>query len=65
MSEQLRTVQMHVMNPGETAPDGDFTFELQPRYNSGRIVKFALIPTDAELLHKQLGAYLKAARKAQ
>jgi hypothetical protein len=59
MSDEQRTVQMHLMNPGSTAPDGDFTFELQPRFNAGRIVKFALLPRDADMLHKALGAYIK------
>ncbi len=60
MSEENRTVQMHVISPGSTAKDGDFTFELQPRYNPGRTVKFAVIPSDAEAVYKALGEYLKA-----
>jgi hypothetical protein len=63
MSEQATTSQMHVISPGETAVDGDFTFELQRRFNLGRTVKFALIPSDAELLHKALSAYLKEQHK--
>lgn len=63
MSEEARVVKMAVINPGTTEGDGDFGFELQPRYNPGRTVKFALIPSDAEMLHAKLGAYLKAARK--
>jgi hypothetical protein len=63
MSEEARTVKMHVINPGTTEVDGDFGFELQPRYNPGRTVRFGLIPSDAELLHKELGAYLKTLRK--
>jgi hypothetical protein len=59
MSEDTRTVQMCVISPGSTAPDGEFTFELQPRYNPGRTVKFALIPSDAETLQRALSAYLK------
>ena len=60
MSDESRTVQMHVISPGSTATDGDFTFEMQPRYNPGRTVKFAVIPSDAEAVYKALGAYLKA-----
>jgi hypothetical protein len=63
MSDEARVVQMHLINPGATALDGDFTFEMQPRYNAARTVKFALTPQDAEMLHKKLGAYLKEQRK--
>lgn len=63
MSDEARVVQMHLINPGSTHTDGDFTFEMQPRYNPGRTVKFALIPTDASALHEALGAYLKAQKK--
>jgi hypothetical protein len=63
MSDQQRIVQMHLMNPGSTAPDGDFTFEMQPRYNSARTVKYALTAQDVELLHRKLGEYLKAVTK--
>lgn len=62
-SQQTRVVQMHVIQPGSTASDGDYTFEMQPRFNVGRTVKFALIPSDAELLYKKLGEYLKAQQK--
>jgi hypothetical protein len=54
-----KATQMHIINPGSTAPDGDFTFELQPRYNVARTVKFALIPSDAESLYRKLGEYIK------
>lgn len=60
MSNQPKTVQMHLINPGTTEGDGDFAFELTPRVDSGRIVKFALVPKDAEDLHRRLGEYLKA-----
>jgi hypothetical protein len=63
MSENLRVVQMAVINPGETAANGEFTFQLQPRFNAARTVQFELMPTDAEALHKALGAYLKGVRK--
>ena len=63
MSDKAKTVQMCVVHPGETAEDGDFTFEMQARYNDARTVKFALIPSDAEKLHQELGVYLKAAAK--
>ena len=65
MSENLRVVQMAVVNPGETAANGEFTFAIQPRYNAARTVQFELVPADAEAMHKALGAYLKAVRKAQ
>jgi hypothetical protein len=64
MSETLKTVQMAVVNPGETAANGEFTFQMQPRFNPARTVQFELQPTDAEAMHKALGAYLKAVRKA-
>ena len=56
---------MHVVHPGSTAPDGDFTFVLQARYHehASREVKFALIPSDAEKMYKELEAYLKVAAK--
>jgi hypothetical protein len=63
MSEATRVVKMAVISPGSTEQDGEFSFELQPRYNPGRTVKFALIPSEAEQLHKELTAYLKAAQK--
>ena len=63
MSDEQRVVQMSVVNPGKTGTDGDFNFEMQPRYNSGRIVKFALIPSDAEQLQRHLAAYLKEQQK--
>jgi hypothetical protein len=63
MSENLRVVQMAVINPGETAANGEFTFALQPRFNPARTVQFELQPTDAEAMYKALGAYLKAVRK--
>ena len=50
---------MFLINPGSTAADGDFTFELQPRENAARTVKFALQPRDAEDLHRALAAFLK------
>ena len=67
MSEDTtRTVEMALINPGEELPkNGEFAFSLQPRYNPARTVQFALIPADAETLHKALGAYLKLVRKAQ
>ena len=50
---------MHIVAPGNAAPDGEFTFEMQPRSDNGRIVKFALRARDAELLKEALVAYLK------
>lgn len=63
MNEEQRTVQMNLVNPGTTAPDGDFTFEMQPRWNASRTVKYALTPKDAETLQKQLTAFLKDAQR--
>ena len=63
MSNQPRTVQMHLINPGSTEADGDFAFELTPRVDSGRIVRFALQPRDAEDLHRKLGEYLASKSK--
>lgn len=63
MSDETRTVQMYVVNPGATEKDGEFSFEMQSRINAGRTVKFALVPSDAELLHRKLGEYLKAQQK--
>jgi hypothetical protein len=64
MSEQVRTVEMVIVNPGTTAPNDEFVFELQARYNPARTVKFALTPQDAELLSKHLTAYLAELTKA-
>lgn len=58
MNETNRTVQMHVIAPGEAGPDGEFTFELQSRANNSRIVKFSLTAQDAELVKKAVEAYL-------
>jgi hypothetical protein len=65
MSDNVKTVKMALIDPGQTGTDGEFTFSLQPRFNPARTVVFDLQPTDAEALHKALGTYLKATRKAQ
>lgn len=62
MNGTNRTVQMFLINPGEAADDGDFIFDMEPRVNAGRVVKFALNPQDAETLHKALGEFLKVAK---
>ncbi len=62
--DNTKTVKMALVNSGEVGADGDFTFALQPRFNAARTVVFDLVPLDAENLHKALGTYLKAARKA-
>lgn len=62
MSDGNRTVEMFVINPGAAAPNGEFTFELQPRNNAARTVKFALSPSDALALQKALGEYFKVQR---
>ena len=63
MNDQTKTVQMTVVHPGSKANDDEFTFEMQARYKDGRTVKYALIPSDAEKLYKELGAYLQATAK--
>lgn len=65
MSENLKVVQMVVINPGETAANGEFTFQLQPRFNASRTVQFELQPQDAESLHKALGAYFRNLKKTK
>ena len=64
MNEEIRSVKMHVINPGQSTSDGEFSFEMQPRYNPGRTVKFALIPSDAEKLLKHLQQFVKDQSKA-
>jgi hypothetical protein len=64
MPDNTKTVQMALINPGSTATSGEFTFSLQPRFNPARTVEFELQPVDAESLHKALGAYLRAVKKA-
>jgi hypothetical protein len=64
MSDTTKIVQMALVNPGETATNGEFTFALQPRFNPARTVQFELVPSDAETLHKALGSYLRAVKKA-
>lgn len=59
MSDQAKTVQMHVIAPGKLADDGEFVFELQPRSNGARVVKFSLKAQDAESIKKAVEAYLK------
>ena len=63
MSDNVKTVKMALIDPGQTSAEGEFTFALQPRFNPARTVIFDLQPSDAESLHKALGAYLKAVRK--
>lgn len=62
MSEANRTVEMFVINPGTAAANGEFTFELQPRSNAARTVKFALSPQDADSVRKALEEYFKVQR---
>lgn len=62
MSDTNRTVQMALVSPGSTHVDADFTFSMQPRFNEGRVVQYALIPSDAEALHKALNEFLKNAK---
>lgn len=63
MSEAAqRTVEMFLINPGTAASNGEFTFEMQPRSNPARTVKFALNPTDANDLKKALDEYFKVQR---
>lgn len=63
MSEAAqRTVEMFLIQPGAAAPNGEFTFEMQPRTNSSRTVKFALSPSDAHDLKKALEEYFKVQR---
>jgi hypothetical protein len=64
MSENTKQVKMALINPGKDNGEGEFTFALQPRFNAARTVEFDLVPTDAEALHKALGAYLKAVKRA-
>lgn len=63
MSEAAqRTVDMFLINPGTAAPNGKFTFEMQPESNPSRTVKFALSPKDADDLKKALDEYFKVQR---
>ena len=48
---------MSVIDPGEIK-EGEFTFEMQPRYNPARTVRFSLNTEDAERLLKALEEYL-------
>ena len=59
MSDQTKTVQMHVIAPGKAASDGEFVFELQPRSNGARVVRFSLKAQDAESIKKAVEVYLK------
>ena len=65
MSDNVKMLKMALIDPGQVAEDGEFTFSLQPRYNPARTVVFDLQPQDAETLHKALTAYLKATRKTK
>ena len=62
MNDAPRTVEMYLINPGTAAPNGEFTFEMQPRVNAGRTVNFALSATDAHALQKALTEYFKVQR---
>jgi len=59
MSTEQKAVQMHVIAPGKAASDGEFVFELQPRSNGARVVRFSLKAQDAESVKKAVEAYLK------
>jgi len=63
--DNVKAVKMALINVGNDNGEGEFTFALQPRFNPARTVHFDLIPSEAESLHKALGAFLKATRKAQ
>jgi len=62
-NEGQKVVQMHIIDPGAETSKGEFSFEMQPRYNPGRTVRFSLIPSDAEKLFKALAAYIEVQKK--
>ena len=62
-NEGQKVTQMHIVDPGETTSTGEFSFEMQPRYNPARTVRFTLIPSDAEKMFKALEAYITAQKK--
>jgi hypothetical protein len=57
--DQVKTVQIDGNAPGKLAADGEFVFELQPRSNGARVVRFSLKAQDAESIKKAVEAYLK------
>jgi len=65
MSDNVKTVKMALIDPGQMNNEGEFTFSLQPRFNAARTVIFDLTPADAEQLHTALGKFMKAARKTK
>ena len=62
MDEGKRTVEMALIKPGTANAKGEYTFELEPRFNAGRTVTFSLTPTDALELKKALEEYFKVQR---
>lgn len=63
-----KTVQMQLVSPnpnthGSTDELDDFEFEMQPRVNPGRTIRYALTTEDAESLHLALGVYIKKRRE--
>lgn len=62
MSDASRTVEMFLIKPGNLNDKGEFVFEMEPRFNAGRTVTFALTAVDAESLRNALDAYLQVQR---
>ena len=63
-NEIIKVTQMHIVDPGQATPVGEFSFEMQPRYNPARTVRFSLIPSDAEKLLNALETYIKTHTKS-
>jgi hypothetical protein len=63
MTDNPKTIQMAIVDPGIVATNGEFTFEMQPRYNPTRTVKYTLTPKDAMLLRDAAIAFIDAVTK--
>ena len=56
MTSETRTIEMGLITTAEAK--GEFTFEMQPKSNTARTVRFAIDQVDAKSMYEALGQYL-------
>lgn len=67
MNNANHTVSMQLVGVvgegAESTPDAEFNFAMQARYKDTRTVQYKLTAADAEILNKQITAFIKHAKK--
>jgi hypothetical protein len=61
MTSEIRTIEMGLVNTSEAK--GEFTFEMQPKSNTARTVRFSIDQVDAKALYEAIGKYLNGRDK--